>query len=865
MPTPKTALTAIGAAKYANASIIGPALIITTMGLSPEEIDPIDGMPISALPGQVWVGPLTALDIDPESPENVMAEVLVPYEAGTWFVRSCALYDQAGDMIAVGSVSPFEKVANHVGLANTMIVHFGGGQVSELIVRPSQGMASQNWSNQKFIPKTLTTAAPPIQAADVLPFMRGDAPHGVSFTALTAAIAAQIPGGPSGAGLPIVEWDMTAQAFAAELSLFGTGPLIGQGYGIATTTSTKDYEISGVAGQLASGMAGIGNGFPMGTKKCIVWIPGVLEESPPDCVAYAANVVLATANAADPLAQFMQIMLTDTGGIAIVSGNVTTQIDVDYVIGRPVQIGIDAIESSVTVKTDNEQATFNFSAAVTSPALIGGALVYQAQAGSSSLSARMSTDVADLDDQSVISDFELLTDDLVSLPPDLVVPTLLKVIVSGNYHGVPYSIGDAAVFVGGDVVVPSGATGAQVAGLTARMVEAEKVTTKALEISVTDYTNLTGSNMTTDGTVPVSSNTKDITVNCGNAGNLLHLDIFPPPNTVPGLTSVGRSFRVTFTNVNPDGFVWVSTSSQGFGGSIQPFAVTSGDSIEFVYSEYSPNSFGYVIAEQVRNLNVGNKTWIKAYNLHEVAAALNGYKGRELTIATTGVYGFSCDWNEPEDFSKWGTVVITQDTEWSDLNQDFHVKGNIVLQEITGFVRSFKSYGTLTTRNVNITLYDTGTAYLENLKMKEYPASFTRQAGQTFDINGILRDETVGAIQQELQVNLAPTYGGDHCALVLSGPCEVNTIRIAAGHLKVTGDAKVDFIVNENTGALTELVRVNGTARLDSVECGTEGVTTAVVVDKGVVFANAAGIVGTFTNAFNQTPPDPTANGQIYA
>jgi len=97
-------LTAIGEAKDANAKALGTALKFTEMAVG----DGNGALPVpdrnrTALVRQVRRAPINTLKADPLNPGQVIAEQIIPEDVGGWWIRELGLYDDAGDLVAIGN------------------------------------------------------------------------------------------------------------------------------------------------------------------------------------------------------------------------------------------------------------------------------------------------------------------------------------------------------------------------------------------------------------------------------------------------------------------------------------------------------------------------------------------------------------------------------------------------------------------------------------------------------------------------------------------------------------------------------------------------------------------------------------------
>jgi hypothetical protein len=153
-----TLLTNIGQAKIANALALGQKISISTMKLGDG-----NGAPTTPSQGQtalvrtVYTGQLNQLAVDPENPNYVVAELVVPADQGGWTVREVGLFDDAGDMIAVGNFPETYKPVLSEGAARDMVVRIiievSNASAITLKIDPAVVLASRSWVSATFVTK----------------------------------------------------------------------------------------------------------------------------------------------------------------------------------------------------------------------------------------------------------------------------------------------------------------------------------------------------------------------------------------------------------------------------------------------------------------------------------------------------------------------------------------------------------------------------------------------------------------------------------------------------------------------------------------------------------------------------------------
>mgnify|MGYP000867910957 CR=1 FL=1 len=118
-----TLLTNIGAAKLANATATDTPLSITQMG-----VGDANGTLPTPDPGQTSLihecrrADLNTLKTDPNNPNQIIAEQVLPDNVGGWYIRELGLYDAEGDLIAVGNCPPSYKPLIEEGASREQVI-----------------------------------------------------------------------------------------------------------------------------------------------------------------------------------------------------------------------------------------------------------------------------------------------------------------------------------------------------------------------------------------------------------------------------------------------------------------------------------------------------------------------------------------------------------------------------------------------------------------------------------------------------------------------------------------------------------------------------------------------------------------------
>ncbi|EFI6179699.1 phage tail protein [Escherichia coli] len=118
-----TLLTDIGAAKLASAAALGVPLKITHMAVG----DGGGALPTpdakqTALVNEKRRAALNMLYIDPQNSSQIIAEQVIPENEGGWWIREVGLFDESGELIAVGNCPESYKPQLAEGSGRTQTV-----------------------------------------------------------------------------------------------------------------------------------------------------------------------------------------------------------------------------------------------------------------------------------------------------------------------------------------------------------------------------------------------------------------------------------------------------------------------------------------------------------------------------------------------------------------------------------------------------------------------------------------------------------------------------------------------------------------------------------------------------------------------
>ena len=143
-------LTAVGAAKLANAAALGTTLQITQMAVGDGGGNvPVPDANRTTLVNEVRRAPLNQLKIDPSNAAQIIAEQVIPESVGGWWIREMGLLDNTGALIAIANCAPSYKPQLAEGSGRTQTVRMvlivnNTGSV-ELKIDPSVVLATREY------------------------------------------------------------------------------------------------------------------------------------------------------------------------------------------------------------------------------------------------------------------------------------------------------------------------------------------------------------------------------------------------------------------------------------------------------------------------------------------------------------------------------------------------------------------------------------------------------------------------------------------------------------------------------------------------------------------------------------------------
>jgi len=154
-------LTATGQAKIANALALGATVAVTKMAVGDgggAAITPVETM--TTLIGETYRAPIDTLEVDPDNPAWMSAQLVIPSTVGGWWVREVGLFDADGDMIAVANYPETYKPVIAEGSSRDMIIRLilevASTEAVTLVADTTVTLASRAWVKRQ-LPGAATT------------------------------------------------------------------------------------------------------------------------------------------------------------------------------------------------------------------------------------------------------------------------------------------------------------------------------------------------------------------------------------------------------------------------------------------------------------------------------------------------------------------------------------------------------------------------------------------------------------------------------------------------------------------------------------------------------------------------------------
>lgn len=148
-----TILTAIGKAKIANSAALGEKVELTHLALGDGDgsyYNPTEDQ--TELRNEVWRGAIGTVDVDGENPNWIIIQTVVPSQHGGFMIREAGVFDNEGDLIAVGkypeTYKPVAADGSIKDLVIRMILEVSNTASVVLKVDPTVVLATQQQVNE---------------------------------------------------------------------------------------------------------------------------------------------------------------------------------------------------------------------------------------------------------------------------------------------------------------------------------------------------------------------------------------------------------------------------------------------------------------------------------------------------------------------------------------------------------------------------------------------------------------------------------------------------------------------------------------------------------------------------------------------
>ena len=149
-----TILTKVGEAKLANATALGQTVQFEKLAVGDGNgVLPTPDQNQTALINEVRREPLNAIEIDPNNPNWIICEQIIPEDVGGWTIREVGIYDVDGDLIAVGNFPETYKPILEEGSGRTqtvrIVLQVSSSSSVELKIDPSIVLATRDYVDKK--------------------------------------------------------------------------------------------------------------------------------------------------------------------------------------------------------------------------------------------------------------------------------------------------------------------------------------------------------------------------------------------------------------------------------------------------------------------------------------------------------------------------------------------------------------------------------------------------------------------------------------------------------------------------------------------------------------------------------------------
>ncbi|MFW7525767.1 phage tail protein [Vibrio ostreicida] len=149
-----TILTQVGEAKLANATALGQTIRLAQLAIGDGNgVLPTPDQKQTALINELRREPLNAVDTDPNNPNWIICEQVIPENVGGWTIREIGLYDGDGDLVAVGNFPETYKPVLAEGSGRTqtvrVVLQVSASSSVELKIDPAIVLATREYVDKQ--------------------------------------------------------------------------------------------------------------------------------------------------------------------------------------------------------------------------------------------------------------------------------------------------------------------------------------------------------------------------------------------------------------------------------------------------------------------------------------------------------------------------------------------------------------------------------------------------------------------------------------------------------------------------------------------------------------------------------------------
>ncbi|HBC3836232.1 TPA: phage tail protein [Vibrio parahaemolyticus] len=149
-----TILTNTGKAKLANAAALGRQVKLTHLAVGDSggsEYDPTEEQ--TSLIQERYRTPISHIGTDAQNPNWVVSEGMIPVDVGGWFVREVGVFDEDGDLFAIGKYPETYKPTLAEGTGRDLYIRFimvvSNVDTIDLKIDPTVAIATKDWTAEQ--------------------------------------------------------------------------------------------------------------------------------------------------------------------------------------------------------------------------------------------------------------------------------------------------------------------------------------------------------------------------------------------------------------------------------------------------------------------------------------------------------------------------------------------------------------------------------------------------------------------------------------------------------------------------------------------------------------------------------------------